>query len=200
MSDATSPGYRPVRHWHGQWWSIAAGAVILILGIAGLFMTVSLTVVTVRWYGVLLIVAGAVQLIEAVTQPGGDGEAWSSRVVRILVGILYIAGGLYAASSPVRAALALTLLLGLVLIASGLARAVWVFAHEARHSRAVLILLAVVSVVLGIALLSQWPLSGLWAIGLFVSCELIASGLSWIWMGFSSGQGSGAAAPPYIRQ
>ena len=199
MGGTASPGYEPVRHWRTRRWPVAAGVAMLALGIAGLFMTVSFTIASVRWYGVLLIVAGAVQLLEAFTGSGGLRETCSSRVIRIGIGILYVAGGLYAAFSLEGTAIALTLLLGVMLVASGLVRVVWAFAHEARQSRGVLIVLSALSIALGIAIISQWPLSGLWAIGLFLSGDLIASGLSWIWVGFSSGRGSSATIAHHDR-
>ena len=37
-----------------------------------------------------------------------------------------------------------------------------------------------ITLVLGILVLAQWPLSGLWVIGLFVGIELIFYGIAWI--------------------
>jgi uncharacterized membrane protein HdeD (DUF308 family) len=34
--------------------------------------------------------------------------------------------------------------------------------------------------VLGILILAQWPVSGLWVIGLFLGIELVAYGVAWI--------------------
>jgi uncharacterized membrane protein HdeD (DUF308 family) len=172
-------GARPSR-----WWFIAAGIVLLILGLAGLYMSAVFTVASTLWYGVLLLMAGAAEIIEAVAQTR-ESEPWHSRAARVLAGALYVAGGLFAVTQPVQASVALTLVLGLVLIASGIARAAWAVIHEVKTSRTAVILLALVSVLLGAAIIQQWPLSGLWAIGLFVSCDLLAAGLSWCWAGLT---------------
>jgi uncharacterized membrane protein HdeD (DUF308 family) len=37
-----------------------------------------------------------------------------------------------------------------------------------------------ISLVLGILILAQWPVSGLWVIGLFLGIELVAYGVAWI--------------------
>ncbi len=84
---------------------------------------------------------------------------------------------------PLEASLALTLVLGASLIASGIARAVWGMAHDVQASGAAVILFALLSVLLGAAIIAQWPYSGLWAIGMFVSCDLLAAGLSWLSVG-----------------
>lgn len=175
-----------------QWWFVAAGVVLLILGAAGLYMTVTLTVVSTFGYGVLLLIAGPAEIIEAVAQSRGS-EPWHSRSARALAGALYFAGGLFAVFQPLQASIALTLVLGFVLIASGIARAVWAVVHEVRTSRSAVILFALISVLLGSAIIRQWPYSGLWAIGLFVSCDLIAAGLSWLSAGLI--RNSQAATP-----
>ncbi len=195
MANVSTSRYEPTDAWNGRWWFIGMGIVMLALGITGLLMTVAFTIVSTVWYGVLLMTAGAVQTLEAVARPQGS-ETWGSRLIRVLAGVLYIAGGLYAVFNPIKASLALTLLLGIVLVASGIARAVWALVHEARHSRATVILLAVLSIIFGIAIIGQWPLSGLWAIGLFVSCDLVAAGLSWCWTGFALGRETTSATMP----
>jgi uncharacterized membrane protein HdeD (DUF308 family) len=50
-----------------------------------------------------------------------------------------------------------------------------------------------VSVVLGVAIWKQWPLSGLWVIGLFVGIEMLTSGLSWLMLGLAV-----RSAPPRV--
>ncbi|KMO33228.1 hypothetical protein VQ03_25310 [Methylobacterium tarhaniae] len=163
-------------------WFIAIGCALLLLGAAGLFMVTTLTLASTLWFGILLIVAGAVEIVEALGRPEAS-EALSSRIGRFLAGLIYLLGGLAAVFRPLEASLALTLVLGATLIASGLARAIWAFAHEVRTSRAAVILFAVLSVLLGAAIIAKWPYSGLWAIGLFVSCDLLGTGLSWLGVG-----------------
>ncbi|MGW5837920.1 HdeD family acid-resistance protein [Methylorubrum extorquens] len=185
-----------------RWWFTGAGALLLLFGIGGLFMVVTLTTVSTLWYGALLLVAGIVEIIEALMNPREtkvprETEAWRSRAVRFLAGLLYLFGGLYAVLRPLEASLALTLILGATLIASGVARALWGIAHEAQASRAAVILFALLSVLLGAAIIAQWPYSGLWAIGLFVSCDLLAAGLSWLWVGLFGRPQLAAAATPY---
>ena len=37
-----------------------------------------------------------------------------------------------------------------------------------------------ITFVLGVLVLAQWPVSGLWAIGLFIGIDLIFFGLAWV--------------------
>lgn len=180
----------------GRWWFIGVGTLLLILGVAGLFMGMSLTIASTLWYGVLLLTAGFAEIVEALAKPR-ETEAWRSRALRFLAGLLYLSGGLYGVFRPLEASLALTLVLGAMLIASGIARAIWAVAHAVQASRAAVILFALLSVLLGAAIIAQWPYSGLWAIGLFVSCDLLAAGLSWLWVGLFGKPQIAPAAVPY---
>jgi len=180
----------------GRWWFIGVGTLLLILGIAGLFMVMTLTIASTLGYGALLLAAGIAEIVEALAKPRAT-EAWGSRAVRFLAGLLYLLGGLYAVFRPLEASLALTLVLGAILIASGVARAIWGIAHGMQASRAAVILFALLSVLLGAAIIAQWPYSGLWAIGLFVSGDLLAAGLSWLWVGLFGKPRMAPVAAPY---
>ena len=166
-------------------WLLGVGLLALGLGTVGLYMTFAFVVVDVAWYGGLLVLTGAVQATEAVALPAA-ADARIPRTLRLALGLLYVAAGLYAVLQPAGAGLALTLVLGVLLMASGAVRAAWVLAREGRNSRGLGLALAVVSAVLGLSILAQWPLSGLWVLGLFVSADLVAYGLSWCWAAYAA--------------
>ncbi|WP_457089493.1 HdeD family acid-resistance protein [Microvirga sp. P5_D2] len=161
-------------------WLLGVGALAVVLGVIGLFMTLTFVIVDVAWYGALLIVAGAIQAIEVIALPVTAGSRLS-RALCLMLGLLYVAAGLYAVFQPAGAGVALTLVLGALLVASGAVRAAWMLAREGQHARGLGLVLAVVSAALGLLLLGQWPVSGLWVLGLFVSADLVAYGLSWCW-------------------
>lgn len=194
MSGTATFGSPHVETGRARGWFIGVGSLLLVLGIVGLFMVVTLTIASTLWYGILLVAAGVAEIVEALAKPA-DTEVWRSRAVRFLAGVLYLVGGLWAVYRPLEASLALTLVLGLTLIASGVARAIWAIVHETQLSRATVILFALLSVLLGAAIIAQWPYSGLWAIGLFVSCDLIAAGLSWAWIGLFGKPPVASASP-----
>jgi uncharacterized membrane protein HdeD (DUF308 family) len=156
---------------------MAVGALCLVLGLIGLALTFTLTVASVVLYGGLLVAGGLAQFYEPFFEPARSG--WGARITRAGIGLIYVAAGLIAILQPLRAALALTLLLGAMLLASGVVRAVAALYYSG--ARAGLVLAAFVAFALGAALIVGWPASSLWAIGLFVSCDLIAYGLALLW-------------------
>jgi uncharacterized membrane protein HdeD (DUF308 family) len=176
---SNSPAYgassRPRRTW-----LLAAGAAAAALGIVGLFLSFWVTIAGVVWYGALLCVAGIVQFIEAFA-----ARQQGSRLAPALIGIVYAVGGFVAMLNPLGASVALTLALGVALLASGVLKGVWALFDRSRQTRTGLILAAFLSLALGALLIAQWPASGLWAIGLLVSCDLLGHGLALLWAGLS---------------
>lgn len=161
-------------------WLVWCGLCLLILGGIGAYLTFALSVTNVRWYGVLVVVAGMAQTAEALAAPNPQNGALS-RGLRLALGVLYIVAGLIACVQPAGAALPLSLVLGALLVASGALRLLRGLSKESQGSRSLWVILALVSAVLGFILLTEWPVSGLWILGLFVSADLIGAGLSWCW-------------------
>jgi len=161
-------------------WLLVAGAAAVALGIVGLFLTFWVTIAGVVWYGALLVVAGIVQFFEAFA-----GRVQGSRLAPALIGLVYAGGGLIAMFNPLGASLALTLALGVALLASGVLKAFWALVDRSRQTRTGLVLAALLSLALGALLIAQWPASGLWTIGLLVSCDLLGHGLALLWAALS---------------
>lgn len=156
-------------------WLLALGIVSLALGVIGLGLTVVLTVGSVIFFGALLVVGGAAQLLEAFTHAGRRGTLW-----HVLIAALYIAGGGAMVYDPIGASIALTLLFAALLLAAGIFRAAIALQLRPAPGWSWLLVGAALSVVLGAIILAQWPVSGLWVIGLFVAIELAINGWSCI--------------------
>jgi uncharacterized membrane protein HdeD (DUF308 family) len=150
------------------------GIVFIVGGLVVLGDLVVATVVSAVFIGICAIVAGAFELIHAFWTKGWGGFLW-----QILLGLLYIAGGAILVSQPVSGALFLTWLLGIFLIASGLAR-IFVGVGSWSNSGALLCLSGVFALIAGLVILSGWPTSGLWVIGLLLGIDLIFNGVGWL--------------------
>lgn len=170
-------------------WLLWAGVSVLALGAVGAALTLALSVIDVRWYGALIIVAGIAQLTETVAVPTSD-DGTPARGIRLVLGLLYIIAGFIALLQPSGAGLALTLVLGLLLIASGAVRMLWGLSKQGQNSRSLAVMLALGSAALGFILIAEWPVSGLWVLGLFVSADLIGFGVSWCWAALRGSQPS----------
>jgi uncharacterized membrane protein HdeD (DUF308 family) len=162
-------------------WLLGFGILSVILGTVGLGMTPSLTVAGVAFFGILLAVGGGFQLVDAFTCKG-----WKGTLVHVLIGLIYLGTGLVIAIDPLRAAVVLTLMLGIVVIIVGILRIGVAFQHKGSPGWGWALAGGIVSILLGILVLSGWPISGIWVIGLVIAIELIVNGWTYIFVGLAA--------------
>jgi uncharacterized membrane protein HdeD (DUF308 family) len=152
-------------------WFLALGIVMLVLGVIALGAAVATTIVSVMLFGWLLIVGGALSIGHSFWRERG----WGGFFIDLLIGILYIVVGFMLVANPAAAAVTLTLLIALFLMFGGLLRIVVALSMRFHHW-GWLLLNGVVTLLLGIAIWAQWPLAGLWVIGLFIGIDMIFNG------------------------
>jgi uncharacterized membrane protein HdeD (DUF308 family) len=174
-------------------WLLAFGILSIVLGTIGLGMRYALTEASVVFFGILLVVGGVFQLFDAFKCKG-----WKSTLWHVLIALLYLGAGIIMISQPFKAAATLTLILSWILIAIGVSRIVMSFQLKPASGWYWPLVSGVVSIVLGAMILSQWPMSGLWVIGLFVAIELIFNGWSYVFVALAArkaGQAESGGAP-----
>lgn len=159
-------------HWG---WMLALGILMLVLGVIGLYASVALTIVSVLLFGALLVAGGIAQAIQAFRASG-----WKSVALHVGIALLYIAGGGIALYDPVAASLSLTIFIAAMLLAAGIFRTVIAFQMRPVGGWGWVLFGGIMSFLLGVLIFMQWPVSGLFAIGLFVAIELIVDGWSCI--------------------
>jgi uncharacterized membrane protein HdeD (DUF308 family) len=176
-------------------WLLAFGILSIVLGTIGLGMTFGLTLVSVLFFGVLLIVGGVFQVFDAFKCKG-----WKSTLWHVLIALLYIAAGLLMVYDPLLASVTLTLALGWILIAVGIMRGIMAFQVRPAKGWYWPLLSGIISVVLGAMILAKWPATGFWVIGLFVAIELIFHGWAYVFVALAARKAGasdeGAAAAP----
>jgi uncharacterized membrane protein HdeD (DUF308 family) len=176
-------------------WLLALGILFIILGTIGLGMTFLLTIVKVLFLGVLLLIGGAAQLIEAFKHKG-----WKSLLWNILIALFYLGAGVLVIYDPVGVSIALTLVLAFALIAIGIFRIIMALQFKLAQVRWMTLLSGIASIVLGALILAQWPVSGLWVIGLFVAIELIIHGWSYVFIALAARQAQDHIEKPDTRK
>ncbi|MGB5830387.1 MAG: HdeD family acid-resistance protein [Thiohalocapsa sp.] len=162
-------------------WLMAFGVLSIVLGTLGLGMTFWLTEISVVFFGALLIVGGAFQILETMKCRGWKSIAWN-----VLIALLYIGAGLVTVLHPVVAGMSLTLIIAWILIAIGILRAYMAFQIKPAKGWYWPLIAGLVSVLLGGMILAEWPQSGLWIIGLFIAIELIFHGWSYLFIALAA--------------
>lgn len=177
VSDPTvSSTAEPLRAKSG--WIVALGVVYLIAGAIALSSVAMATVVSVFLVGVMMVVAGVAEVINAL-----QVKSWSKFVLWLLLGVLYVVAGILAFENPLLTAKLLTLFLGASLIVSGITKIVLAFNMKAGSSWALVVLAGVITLLVGVVIVVQWPVNSLYILGIFLAVDLIFTGVGWISIG-----------------
>ena len=159
-------------------WVIALGVIYVFAGLVALSSVAFAATVTVFMVGIMMVVSGVAEVISAF-----QVRPWSRALLWVLIGGLYIAAGILAFENPMLTAKFLTLLLGLSLAASGIARVVLVATMKASPSRLAVMISALLTIAIGVVILLHWPVASLLILGVFLGVDLISAGISWITVG-----------------
>jgi len=155
-------------------WLLVLGVVQILIGLLALLMIGVATFAAMILLGILALAGGIMEIINAFTARRGEHG-----IMHFLVGILYVAFGILVLANPGVAAVTLTLILAVMLVAGGIIR--MVLAAVIRPSGWGWSLLSgAISVLLGVLIGAGWPGTGLWVIGLFVGIDLIFMGWTWV--------------------
>jgi uncharacterized membrane protein HdeD (DUF308 family) len=174
---AGTAGLEPLRAKSG--WIVALGVVYVIAGLIALGSVVFATVVTVFVVGIMMLVAGIAEVINAF-----QVKSWGKFLLWLLLGLLYIVAGFATFENPLFAAAVFTLVLGFALIASGVMRIVLAFGMKQETPWIWVAVSGVITLLLGLIIVVHWPVSGLYILGLFLGIDLVIAGVSWIGIGF----------------
>lgn len=161
-------------------WFLGLGILLMVLGAIAAGSAVLMTLGTMIFMGWLMIFGGAMQAAHAWSCKG-----WSGFFMDLLTGLLYVVAGFMVVANPSASAVTLTLLIAMYLIFGGLFRIVSVVAIRFQNW-SWLLLHGVVNLLLGIAIWQQWPLSGLWVIGLVVGIDMVLNGWSLVMLGLAA--------------
>ena len=158
--------------------TVASGAILVIAGllailspfVAGLSITIMV--------GAMLAVSGISQCFLAF-RAGAFGRA----LVVFIVGVLMTIAGFYMINQPVSGLATLTLILMAYLIATGVLEIIVAFQLKPANGWGIELFNGAVTLVLGILLWRQFPLSGAWAIGILFGIKMLFSGWAFIFIG-----------------
>lgn len=167
----TSPIATEAKHFTS--WSIAISVLMILAGILaiGLPLAAGFAVnIVVAW---LLVFCGAAHLVFGWYMRGIGGVLW-----QFLLGILYIAIGVYVLTHPVAGLQALTLALAIYLFVEGLLELMLSFQLRPRQGWGWLLFDGIITLILAIMIWRTWPASTEWVIGTLVGISMLFSGVT----------------------
>jgi uncharacterized membrane protein HdeD (DUF308 family) len=159
---------------HNWGWFLVLGIALVLLGIVAVVRSVTATVVSMLFFGWLLVIGGGIEIGQAFLV-----GRWAGLFQHLLLGVVFLITGLLIIRRPLLGAEVATLFMAMFFLISGvfqlvtsLAVPVTGWGWEAVNGA--------ITTVLGVLILTQWPLSGLWLIGFFVGIDLMLHGAAWI--------------------
>lgn len=159
---------------HNWGWFLVFGIVLMVLGVVAVVRSTTATIASMVFFGWLLVFSSVIQIVEAFMV-----GRWEGFFLHLLIAILFGIVGLLMVLRPVISAEALTLLMSVFFLLGGLYQlvaAVWTHLPGwGWHA-----LNGIIAGIMGVLILAQWPVSGLWVIGLFVGIDLIFYGWAWV--------------------
>jgi len=159
---------------HNWGWFLALGIGLMLLGIAAIIRSVKATVISMSFFGWLLLIAAGIETAQAFLV-----GKWAGFFLHLLAAVLFGVTGVLFVRKPVISAEAATLFMAMFFLIAGLFQLVSSLAIHL-PGWGWYTLDGTITFVLGILLLAEWPVSGLWAIGLFVGLDLVFYGWAWI--------------------
>jgi uncharacterized membrane protein HdeD (DUF308 family) len=160
-----------VQYWG---WFLALGIGLVALGVAAIARSFTATVATMLFFGWLLLLASGIEVAQAIMV-----GHWAGFFHHLLAAILFGVIGLLLVTRPLISAEALTFVMALFFLISGLFQlvgALFVFLPGWGWQAVD----GIITIILGAMVLAQWPASGLWVIGLFIGIDLLFYGFAWI--------------------
>lgn len=162
---------------HDRWgWFFAWGILLVLLGVLAIAYSTVTTVISVIFFGILLCVGGGVIIFDSFKSSFGK---WNEFFMHLGMGILYLIAGIILVKGPLAGSITLTLLLAIFYILLGLFRTISCLTREVTN-RGWRLASSIITLLLGVLILLEWPASGLFIIGLFIGIDLIFTG--WVYI------------------
>lgn len=152
-------------------WVVAFGVLRIVVGVIAMAVPLVTGVATGAVVGALLCVTGVVHMVQAFR-----ADSWGTGVLGFLEGVLALAAGVLMFVFPVTAVTTLSLVAMTWLFVDGLVRIGFAFRIRPLEGWGWALFSGVVSVALGIWLLTLLPVSALYTVGVMVGANMIASG------------------------
>jgi uncharacterized membrane protein HdeD (DUF308 family) len=155
------------RHWA---LFLSVGVALMALGIVATLTAGLSTIVAVDFFGWIIVIAGA-----GVTLHAFWAKRWSGFFLQLFSGLLYLVAGWMLATHGELSAIALTLVIAISFVVQG------AFRIGAALSTRIdgwdgLLVSGIITLLLGLMIWNEWPLSGVWVIGLFVGIDMFFYG------------------------
>lgn len=156
-------------------------AVLAVICIVGGFLALlnpfGATVFAVTLAGWVFLIQGVIQVIHAFRVRDWSGFIWS-----LGIGVLSLLVGVVLVADPLAGAIPLTLLVAVLFLATGVAKTMFALALRPASGWVWVLASGLVSVVLGVMILTGLPATATTILGLLLGIELVSNGVLFLFV------------------
>jgi uncharacterized membrane protein HdeD (DUF308 family) len=150
---------------------MGSSIVMVVVGVLAIALPLMAGIGVSIFVSWLIFFTGFAHLVYAFAARGVGGFFW-----RLMLGLFYIAGGLYLAFHPGLGLVSLTLVLAVILFAEGAMQILAYFSLRALPGSRWILFDGFVTLLLGLMIGLSWPSGSGWAIGTLVGINFLLSG------------------------
>lgn len=156
-------------------WILAEGIVYLILGILAMALPQIFTSAITLLFGIILLIGGVFAAVRLANMGSYDGKwaDWLFVIALLATGILLII-------SPEKGALTLTAMLTAFFVVGGIAKILVSLFTQNLPNWGLILVSGILSLILAGIIISGWPGTALWTLGLLLGVNLVVMGISLI--------------------
>jgi uncharacterized membrane protein HdeD (DUF308 family) len=156
----------------GAGWGIAVGVLLIILGIVAIALPFATAISLGLLLGWLFILGGIAQIVYAFVSRRAGSFIW-----KVLLGVFYLVGGIFALLSPGITALTLSLILGVSILVQSVTQVVDAFQMRPAQGWGWMLFSGMMGIILGIVIWSQGPAGAIGLLGLWFGLNLLSDGI-----------------------
>lgn len=173
MTEQATPELRKAGGWVIVW-----GVLLMVAGIVAIVEPAIAAMATALLIAWLFVFAGIVELVYAFQQRAHDGFPW-----KLIAGLATLAAGVCMLVFPTASLATLVLLIGALLMASGISSVLLAFKLRPRARWGWVLFDGALSIVIAIMIASGWPQNSIDFVGILVGFCLISNGVWRIMLG-----------------
>jgi uncharacterized membrane protein HdeD (DUF308 family) len=151
------------------------GIALIIFGAIAIATPAFMGTAVVMVIGAVLLVSGVFQFVQ-----GFREESWASKLLGMILGVIAVLCGFAVLAHPLVGMVVLTLILAIFFVIEGIWKVIASFSFRPAPGWVAMLCSGILCFLLGFLIWYQWPLSGMWAIGILIGVDLLATGVSMV--------------------
>jgi len=170
-------------------WPVVMGVLMILLGMAAIGSPfVAGTAWTILLGGIVL-VGGIAELAHAFFAAN-----WKAGILKFIGGVLALILGVLILTRPVAGLAFITLMLAIYFVIDGIFKIVLSLKLRPLPGWGWMLFSGIITLILGGLIWGEWPLSGVWAVGVLLGLRILFAGWAMIFVGMGASQPAVPAA------